>query len=109
MLVCLVVAALSGCGGSPCSGEFVSQNDSCSPGCGVPIAYHPPCGAGGTGLVTWCVRESTAGHTEDIRCIIDEETGRMYDQAIYPESVDVPANVRYCTTEEEQSAYCPSP
>ena len=108
-LVCLVVAALSGCVGSPCSGEFVSQNDACSPGCGIPVSQRAPCGAGGAGPVTWCVRESTAGHSEDIPCIIDEETGRMYSQAVYPDVSDVPANVRYCTREEEQSAYCPSP
>ncbi len=52
---------------------------------------------------------TTAQATEDIPCIIDEETGRLYSQPRYPDLSDVPANVRYCTREEELSVYCPSP
>lgn len=110
LLSLLIIASLTGCGGSPCSGEFISQNNSCSPGCGIPVVYQAPCGASGGGTVTWCVRETTAGHPEDIPCIIDEETGRIYSQAIYPDASDVPTHVRYCTPEESQSVFnCSSP
>lgn len=98
----LTLTALMGCG-SPCSGEFIGEDEACSPGCGVRVLYNPGCVD--AVFENWCVRPSNNDTSEDVRCIIDEETGRIYDQTRHPERSDVPANVRYCTAAESQSRY----
>jgi len=103
--------ALTGCPSSPCTGEFISQNESCAPGCeGIRVIHYPaPCGTAG-GDVTWCVPPTPGGTSEDERCIIDDDTNEVYRQPTYPDARFVPANVRYCTSEEQQSRmYCSNP
>ena len=99
----LTLTALIGCG-SPCSGEFIGEDEACSAGCGVRVLYNPGC-VEEVVFENWCVRPSITDVSEDVRCIIDEETGRIYDQTRHPDPSDVPANVRYCTAADSQSRY----
>ena len=111
VLLAALTLSLTGCPSSPCSGEFISLNESCAPGCpGIYVLRYPsaPCAGDGGENVRWCVPPGPGG-AEDIRCILDEDTDTAYQQTNHPDSRFVPANVRRCTDEEASRRFCSNP
>ena len=110
-LLAALTLSLTGCPSSPCTGEFISQNESCAPGCpGIYVLRYPsaPCAGDGGETIRWCVPPGPGG-AEDVRCILDEDTDTAYQQTNHPDSRFVPANVRRCTDEEASRRFCSNP
>ena len=105
----LLVSALSltGCPSSPCTGEFISLNESCAPGCpGVRVGRisNTPCSDEGSEMI-WC---APSGISEANSCIIDEDTDTVYLlRTTLP--AGSPENLRYCTSEEASRRFCSNP
>lgn len=99
LALALVGNGLVGCvSQSACGQDFVAGNDSCAPGCsGIRVSRAERCVWAGEEL-TWCVERRTVA-PEDTPCVADTTTGLFYRSYGYP--AEMPAGVRFCTSEEE--------
>ncbi len=108
LLVVCASLALAGClNTSPCPGTFVNGNGECPDGCdGIGVSYvHSPCTPGSATAARWCVPNDR--YSRDIaRCIVDDDTGRMYAVGQYPDAWQPPPNIRFCTQEEQFPPAC---
>ena len=102
-LLAALTLSLTGCPNSPCTGEFISQNESCAPGCpGVRVGRFPstPCAGDGVEMI-WCIPPTG---TADVNlCILDEDTDTAYAIGTNHDLQPTLTNVRYCTDEENRS------
>jgi hypothetical protein len=102
---------LEGCVSSAgaCSGELVSGNEECEPGCGLRVGRRVP-GDGcdlGEEAALWCVRPAQVA-ADVSNCWVDEPSGtRFYTHSAA--TLHPPSTVRRCTAEEETIYLCLHP
>ena len=107
--VLLAVITLTGCGDSPCTGDFAPANGACAEGCpGLPVArVTSSCGVA---PVVWCIPEVQTFGEGDSLYLRNTETGDIYI-AMSGRSPDweyVPEHIRVATP-EERAEPCSAP
>lgn len=102
----LSTLALTACVGSEqaCTEEIVSSNESCAPGCGLRMPRRiqgPSACTRGHEWVTLCMPSDPPGTTEALVCLVDTETGEIFDNVGYVNFGNLPERFRTCETDEE--------
>ena len=99
LLLVSLGALLAGCPGSPCTGEFVSADGACAPGCpGLAVLRVTP--ACETAAQTWCAPQQTFDTESHALYWLNTETGDVYLGSAFPDPDFHPDPIRRATSEE---------